>query len=447
MKKACSVLLRIRVKTPVNGKLEFRYVEPVYLAPKRKNAQPKLKPLVAKIGTHEKHHPEGVYALRYGGKYENVGTDAEAALCAFERKRKTLEAKAVGIEVLEDALPTSFSNKLDEVLEAVKPTEKPKRNFKEKVDEYIKEIRQDKKNKTYDCYRITVEGFFAVCGRTDQNPSGKLYLEDLDREDVRNYIRTLKAKSLGSRTVSNRADFLKTFYRHFDLPWPLKDKDMPEYTEKFVTVYDSEEIQTILSAATPDEYELLSFFLCTGGREQDVKFARWPNIHFRTKKFLIEENLPAGYTPKDREEAAIPIPDYLIDLLRARRNRNPDAEFIFPTERGKPDRHLLRIVKRVGLRAGLNCGFCKTKRGLTCDQHPVCKRWILHTWRKCFATYHHRNGVPVRQIQKWLRHSDLETTLRYLACADDESPETRQQVNSTFAGFVRKPAILLPKSA
>ncbi|MGI9070508.1 MAG: tyrosine-type recombinase/integrase [Bryobacteraceae bacterium] len=446
MKKACSVLLRIRAKIPVEGKLEFRYVEPVYHAPKAKNSKPKLKPLVAKIGKKETHHPEGVYALRYGRKYENVGTDAEAALCAFERKKKTLEAKAAGVEVVENGVPSSVKNKLDEVLEAVKPTEKPKRNFKAKVDEYIKEIRQDKKDKTYHCYKITVEGFFAACGRTDENPSAKLNLEDLDREDVRNYIRTLKAKSLGNRTVRNRVDFLKTFFLHFDLSWPLKTKDIPEYTEKFVTVYDPEAIQTILSAATPDEYDLLSFFLCTGGREQDVEFARWPNIHFRTKKFLIEENLPAGYTPKDREEAAIPIPDYLIDLLRARRKRNLDAEFIFPTERGKPDRHLLRIVKRVALRAGLNCGHCKTKRGLSCRKHPVCKTWILHTWRKCFATYHHRNGFPARQIQKWLRHSDLETTLRYLACADDESPETRQQVNSTFDDFVRKPA-LVPESA
>jgi hypothetical protein len=47
---------------------------------------------------------------------------------------------------------------------------------------------------------------------------------------------------------------------------------------------------------TPEEYELLSSFFCIGGSEKEVQFARWRNINFTTKKFLIEENLPAGYT-------------------------------------------------------------------------------------------------------------------------------------------------------
>ena len=46
---------------------------------------------------------------------------------------------------------------------------------------------------------------------------------------------------------------------------------------------------------------------------------------------------------------------------------------------------------------------------------------------------HHEGGVSARTIQRWLRHSDLETTLRYLAGSDDKSERTREQVNNTFA--------------
>ncbi|MCU1314407.1 MAG: integrase family protein [Acidobacteriaceae bacterium] len=46
---------------------------------------------------------------------------------------------------------------------------------------------------------------------------------------------------------------------------------------------------------------------------------------------------------------------------------------------------------------------------------------------------HHEAGVSARTIQRWLRHSSLDTTLRYLAGSDDQSERTRSVVNSTFA--------------
>jgi len=49
---------------------------------------------------------------------------------------------------------------------------------------------------------------------------------------------------------------------------------------------------------------------------------------------------------------------------------------------------------------------------------------------------HHHNGISVRSIQKWLRHSSLETTLRYLAGEEDKGPEMREKINGTFAAFI-----------
>ena len=56
---------------------------------------------------------------------------------------------------------------------------------------------------------------------------------------------------------------------------------------------------------------------------------------------------------------------------------------------------------------------------------------------KTFATMHHEAGVSARTIQRWLRHSNLETTLRYLAGADEDSEKTRAQLNNTFSAFAR----------
>jgi integrase len=48
---------------------------------------------------------------------------------------------------------------------------------------------------------------------------------------------------------------------------------------------------------------------------------------------------------------------------------------------------------------------------------------------------HSESGVPAPTIQRWLGHSDLATTLRYLAVADLRSERTRSQVNASFAAF------------
>jgi integrase/recombinase XerD len=159
-------------------------------------------------------------------------------------------------------------------------------------------------------------------------------------------------------------------------------------------------------------------------------------VNFTAKTFSVTEKLDLGFIPKDKEEGEIPIPDSLIDRLRARRKKYPDSRLIFPGKGGKPNGHFLRTLKGLALRAGMNCGHCYNKKGKCCATNPVCKRFELHRFRKTFATMHHEARVSARTIQLWLRHSDLETTLKYLAASDHKSEKTREQVNNTFA-FVK----------
>jgi integrase/recombinase XerD len=170
-----------------------------------------------------------------------------------------------------------------------------------------------------------------------------------------------------------------------------------------VSAYSEEKIRQLMAAADQEEYELFQFFLCTGSREQEVQYATWRDVDFSQKTFAITEKLDLGFVSKDKEEGIIPIPDSLVEFLQARRKRYPQTRLIFPGSSGKPNGHLF-ILKRLALRAGLNCGHCYNKQGKCCAEHPVCDRWELHRWRKTYATMHHEAGVPVRTIQRWLRH-------------------------------------------
>jgi hypothetical protein len=46
--------------------------------------------------------------------------------------------------------------------------------------------------------------------------------------------------------------------------------------------------------------------------------------------------------------------------LEKRQRTAPDKRWIFVNEKGNPENHLLRKLKAIAKRAGLNCGNCRT---------------------------------------------------------------------------------------
>lgn len=260
-------------------------------------------------------------------------------------------------------------------------------------------------------------------------------LEKLSRSDVLAFTGALRERGMSPCTIATRISYIKTLFLHFGLAWPMLKTDKVKYTEKSPEAYNAEELQRLFAVADQEETDLFQFLLCTGVRDQEAMYATWRDVDFTRRTFKVTEKLHRGFTPKDKEEGLIPIPGSLVALLQARRKRYPNSRLIFAAPRGEEDGHFLRALKSLAFRAGLNCGECSNKAGQSCATHPVCERWILHRFRKSFATMHHEAGVPVRTIQRWLRHSSLDTTLRYLAGSDDRSEKTRQMVDNTFAGL------------
>jgi len=399
------VRLYIRIRLADGSR---HYADPFYLS----NGKPK--PLYGLVDGKPEHHPEGVYHLRYcrrDGKrvYETVGNDVWAALTARLKRERTLEAQEMGIEIVE-------------------PEAKPQgHDLAEASAQYLAEVKAGKSHKTHIAYRVAIREFVECAKATT--------LERLGRSDVLAYTDTLRDRGMSPPTVATGISYIKTRFQYFGLPWPMRKTDKVRYTEKSPEAYGAEELQRLFAVADQEETDLFQFLLCTGVRDQEAMYATWRDVDFTRRTFKVTEKLHRGFTPKDKEEGLIPIPGSLVALLQARRKRYPNSRLIFPTARGEEDRHFLRALKSLALRAGLNCGECSNKAGQSCAAHPVCERWILHRFRKSFATMHHEAGVPVRTIQRWLRHSSLDTTLRYLAGCDDRSERTQQMVDNTFAGL------------
>jgi integrase len=183
---------------------------------------------------------------------------------------------------------------------------------------------------------------------------------------------------------------------------------------------------------TRDEFELYQTFLQTGFRDQEVGFLERADFNARRGLLSVRKKAGLQFDPKSYAERTIPIPPMLAQLLQRRIARMEDRErLIFGTSTknigrgqlgGQRDGHMLRKLKRIALRAGMNCGRCQAmylKQPASCADAPICEQWTLHKFRHTYATMQlqgspERPGVDVRTLQKLLGHAKLETTMKYL---------------------------------
>lgn len=362
-------------------------------------------------------HPEGVYYLRYlrDGKrrWHAVGPDADSAIVALRNTEHDLQAVGLGFHAPKARpVEAGISAAPDSLCLAAA------------IDAYLAEVRRFRAPKTISaCERILTLFGSRLPGRR---------LEDITRKDLLDHMSFLKEEGLADRTIYNHIKRIGTLLKSHGVVGLLRTADKPRYDEKDVEAYDSTQLEALFAAATPEERELFQFFVLTGFREQEVMYTTWKNIDFQGNVVKVRSKPEMGFRIKDNEERSVPVPDRLIDSLLKRKKRS-NSMLVFPGPAGKPNGHFLRILQSVAFRAGLNCGECVNKSGQSCASKPICSEWGLHKFRKTFATFHNEAGIPVSTLRLWLGHSDLSTTLRYLAAANLRSERTRSQVNSSFA--------------
>jgi integrase/recombinase XerD len=402
------VTSHVRITLP-DGKR--KYCPPVY------GGNKKLKAGYALVNGKPELHPEGVFALRYSDrgkrKWEHVGQDPAKALTAKLRREHVFTGRAIGKPVAYDPQPTENT------------TEAARKPLAVAVEDYVADIQARRKHKTANAYEKALELFVAKCS--------KKYLDEITREDLLHYSAALAGQGNGARTVANRLGYITTLLRQNDVAVPPKKGDKPKFTKRAPNSCSKEFLQSLFAACNPEQRLVFRFFLLTGCREQEVSYACWSDIDLSKRTLTVREKADLGWTLKDYEERSIPLPSDLVLELKARRAARPNDRLIFPTAAGKTEGHFLCMLKLVALKTGLNCGHCKSKNGQRCSKHAVCTHIELHRFRRTFATMHHESGTSPRTIERWLGHSDLETTLRYLAAADDNTKQVRERVDQAFS--------------
>ncbi|HWO39937.1 MAG TPA: site-specific integrase [Candidatus Acidoferrum sp.] len=301
------------------------------------------------------------------------------------------------------------------------------------VDTYL-EQKKNKAKKTREQYRLTLDEFVEGLGRIK-------FLDEIDVAALRKYKDFLTAKGFAGKTIDTRINIVNFLLKKNGGDARLPKDEMPVVETEAAVPYSEDEMKKLFREMDKEEAIRYKFFLGTACRDKEVTYAAWADINFDKKTYTVRGKPDEGFTVKNHERRTIPIPDTLAAALKARRKPNPSARRIFVNEAGVPDNHFLRKLKRIALRAGVNCGQCRTTvtKGkyttkkqieVSCATDPVCEHIYLHRFRKTCVTRWQEAGVPIRTIQHYLGHKNLETTALYLGVSD--SDKMRDKINEAF---------------
>ena len=362
----------------------------------------RIKPDTVTVNGKQVEYPEGVYQLRsYEGSrmvYKSVGANAQDAVAAQQREISLLAAR-------EHATAAR-----------AKIVEEPGRKYlRRALEDYL----QDRENKG----ALEAKEHADRVGREFLTVSGRTFVDELTTDDVYKFHRELRKSGKAPRTIANAHARLKSILLFAGVPGAVIPPE-PKYEEQLPTIYTPEQIKAIRAAA--DEYMMLviDLGLKCGLREQEMMHLEWSDIDWSHKVLRVQGKPEWGFAVKDSEQREVPIPDDLHAALKAYHKEHPKTRLVLANGGGKPNGHLLRNLKQLAKRAKLNCKVCDGCKG----DLGECQQWTLHKLRRSYATTLLRNGVDLRTVQRFMGHSDLASTMRYLRPAS--SKETQAAVNA-----------------
>lgn len=194
--------------------------------------------------------------------------------------------------------------------------------------------------------------------------------------------------------------------------------------------FSFEEAGMFLKIVEPhDLYELFYVVLFFGLRREEVLGLRWSCINYRNKTFRISHTVTVGTavnrvnaTKTDSSTRTYPLSDEQVSMfrhLKAQEDKNrqlfgkayTENDYIFKRQDGKPyypdypTKAFRKIIRK----------------------HPELPQGItLHGLRTSCVSILVHQGFDVKSIQKWVGHSDINTTLKIYARVKEK--EAKQEI-------------------
>jgi integrase/recombinase XerD len=250
-------------------------------------------------------------------------------------------------------------------------------------------------------YRRDLKEFSAYLHRSSKS------LGEIDRGDMRAYIRELYQRQLRARSVARHLSSLRNLFRFLVREGRLQDDptahlDTPELERSLPWYLTAAEVDRLLSQpdlATPlglRDKAMLELLYATGMRVSEL-------VHVRAADFDMGLGI-IRCQGKGNKERLIPVGKSALNAVeaylhggRASLARDPSPSWLFLNHHGRALSRVgfWKLLTAYGRRAGLG------------------RRLSPHLVRHSFAVHLLERGADLRSIQLMLGHSDISTTQIY----------------------------------
>lgn len=236
---------------------------------------------------------------------------------------------------------------------------------------------------------------------------GITVVEKIKRQDITNYLLSLKDKGISSNSISRALVAIKMFYRFLVQEHFIKDDvagilESPKLIRPLPNVLNIIEVDKLISA--PDVRDWM------GIRDKaalELMYASGMRVSEMVELTKEGLNLDVGFIKcrgKGDKERIVPIGRNAKDAL------NRYIEKVRPRlVKGKDDPHL--FISRLGKKISRQSFWKIIKR--YAKKARIKKEITPHTLRHSFATHLLERGADLRVVQELLGHSDIATTQVY----------------------------------
>jgi integrase/recombinase XerD len=230
---------------------------------------------------------------------------------------------------------------------------------------------------------------------------------DVDSNQIRSYLATLRRKGLAPRSVGRHAVTLRRLFHFLQSEGLVKENPMPNLLVtrapiKLPQTLSGEDIRKLLGQPDPTEplgardQAMLELLYATGLRVSEL-------VQLQTQRVSLQGDY-LTIKGKGSKMRAVPFGRWAREKLatymsqvRPRLLNGKSSSFVFINRSGKPltRQGFWKLVRRYALIAGID------------------KRVTPHTLRHSFATHLLEGGADLRSVQAMLGHADISTTQIY----------------------------------
>ncbi len=207
----------------------------------------------------------------------------------------------------------------------------------------------------------------------------------------------LEAKGLAAQTIKHCLLTVGKLLRAGEIRFIMPDVTIDNKKDFKFTNNDIKRMFDIAEKRAGDLPDLLMFFSNTGCRRSELIKLKWSDVNFKQNSITFRET-------KNGTDHKIPLNDELKTVLRCRKLRTKNTEFVFAGKGGgmRCQSALSRLFSRL-----------KKSSRLPEEAQPI------HGLRAMFASRLSDDGVPLATIKELMNHSEIETTMRYVHAGDD----------------------------